>query len=94
MSFVTSTFTTLESVGSHNLMVSLSNASSRNISVNYSLGGGATAGSDYLDIYAGTITIPAGSTGANLQFNLVDDLAFESNETLVATINSVTNAFK
>jgi subtilase family serine protease len=52
--------------------------------VHYSVGGTATAGADYTPL-AGELTIPAGSASAVIPVVPLDDLAVESNETVVVS---------
>ncbi len=81
--------TVTESVGTHNVVVDLTNASSADIVVNITLGGTATGGgTDYTR--ATTFTIPSGSTSYSLPVVIVDDSDGESNETIILTMASVT----
>jgi Domain of unknown function (DUF4347)/Bacterial Ig-like domain/Putative Ig domain/RTX calcium-binding nonapeptide repeat (4 copies) len=68
----------------------LSNASTQAVTVPVTLSGSA-AGSDYSGIPA-SITIPAGSTSANVVVTLTDDVAAEPDETIVLTMGIPTNA--
>lgn len=60
------------------------------ITVNYRIGGSATAGSDFTGLppgaTTGTITIPAGSTSATLTIVPTADTLIEPDETLVITL--------
>jgi regulation of enolase protein 1 (concanavalin A-like superfamily) len=60
-----------------------SNASS--LTVNYSLGGTATSGSDY-NALSGSITIPAGANGVDLPISVINDTAQEGTETIILTL--------
>jgi hypothetical protein len=53
----------------------------------YTLGGTATAGTDYTAPGGGTLTIPANQTQATLEFPLINDTAIEPAETLVFTVS-------
>ena len=64
------------------------------LTVNFAMQGTATAGSDYTIVTSGTLTfdnpsgtgvltIPAGSSGADVTFNLIDDSLFEGTETMI-----------
>jgi regulation of enolase protein 1 (concanavalin A-like superfamily) len=69
------------------------------LTVNFAMQGTATAGTDYTIVTSGTLTIdnpsstgvltiPAGSTGADVTFNLIDDAIFEGTETMIFHFNS------
>ena len=60
--------------------VSLSYYSSEPITVNYTVSGTATAGSDYAAL-PGSVTIPAGQTGAGIPVTPIDDATQETSET-------------
>lgn len=51
------------------------------LNVNYTLGGTATAGSDYT-APAGVVTIPAGQASATITINILSDLVLEAEETI------------
>ena len=64
------------------------------LTVNFAMQGTATAGADYTIVTSGTLTfdnpsstgvliIPAGSAGADVNFNLIDDSIFEGTETMI-----------
>lgn len=55
------------------------------LTISYSVGGTATAGSDYAAL-SGTITIPAGSSTASIAVVPVDDAAVEEPETVTVTL--------
>jgi hypothetical protein len=57
------------------------------LTVNYSIGGTATNGSDYSSI-ANSVTILAGQTSALIPINIIDDTVVEGNETIVLTLSS------
>lgn len=67
------------------LTVSRTGDSSSDVIVNYTVAGTATAGSDYVAL-AGSVTIPAGATSAEIAVAPIDDLLYESNETVVVTL--------
>lgn len=72
--------------------VSLSNASSQTITVNYATAdGSATAGSDYTAA-SGTVTLSAGQTTQSINVTINGDTAFESNETFNVNLSSPGNA--
>jgi regulation of enolase protein 1 (concanavalin A-like superfamily) len=54
------------------------------LTVNYTLGGTATPGTDFTNAtLTGTATIPAGAPGVDLSFNTISDSAFEGTETVI-----------
>ncbi|MCS6813316.1 MAG: DUF4347 domain-containing protein [Cyanobacteria bacterium] len=69
------------------------------LTVNFTLAGSATLGTDYtlipgtgitaVDTGAGTFTIAAGATTATLIAQVIDDLAAEPNETILLTMTAV-----
>ncbi len=58
---------------------------SQDLTIKYSVGGSATAGSDY-DALTGTVFIAAGASTATINVNPVDDGTVEIDETVVATL--------
>jgi len=63
---------------------------SEDITVNYTVAGTATAGTDYTAL-SGTVTIPAGQNSVNIPVSIIDDKVIEGNETVVATLTSATS---
>ncbi|WP_395738871.1 Calx-beta domain-containing protein [Prosthecobacter sp.] len=74
--------------------ISRTGATTAALAVNFQMLGSATAGTDYSIVTSatltfdnatstGVLTIPAGSAGADVAFNLIDDLAFEGTETMI-----------
>ena len=76
-----------------NLQLTLSAASGRNVTVDYMVTGGTATGSgtDYT-LASGTATITAGNTTTNIAATIVDDSTGESNETIIVTLSSPSNA--
>jgi hypothetical protein len=69
--------------------VTLSNASSSDVSVDYATSDGtATAGTDYTAA-SGTLTIPAGSTTGTITVHAKGDTTFEPDETLTVTLSGL-----
>ena len=69
--------------------VTLSNASSSDVSVDYATSdGSATAGTDYTAA-SGTLTIPAGSTTGTITVHAKGDTTFEPDETLTVTLSGL-----
>jgi glucose/arabinose dehydrogenase len=72
--------------------VTLSNASSLTITVNYATANGtATAGSDYGSA-SGTLTFNPGQTSQPVNVTVIGDTTFETNETYVVNLSSPSNA--
>jgi len=61
-----------------------------NTVVTYSVGGTATAGSDYTAL-SGTVTILAGQTTATIDVTVINDGTLESDETVVVTLTGITS---
>ena len=82
-----------ESVSSKTITVDLSAVSAKNVSVNYAITGTATgSGNDYT-LADGTLTINAGATSGTITIaSIVDDSIDETNETVVLTLSSPSNA--
>lgn len=80
-----------EGAGVFSLTVSLSAATTKNVTVPFTLGGTATNGTDYT-ISSSPLTIPAGSTSASIQVTIIDDALVDGNETVIVTLGSPTNA--
>ena len=71
------------------LTISLDNASEVPITVNYSVSGTATSGTDYAAL-SGSATIAAGDTSQVLTIDVTDDAAYEDNETIIITLDNAT----
>ena len=56
----------------------------------YSISGTATNGTDYSTL-TGSVTIPAGSTTANITIPVIDDAVVEGNETVIITLTSISS---
>ena len=86
VSFVSASQSVGEGSGTHNVEVRLSPAPTTDVTVTYTVGGTATAGSDFTIASSGTVTVLAGATTATIPVTLIDDTAPESNETVVLTL--------
>ncbi|WP_312772289.1 putative Ig domain-containing protein [Pseudoxanthomonas mexicana] len=75
--------------GAPNLVytVSLNQASFSALSINYTIGGTATNGTDYATI-ASPLVIPAGNTTGTITVNPTADATIEANETVILTLNA------
>ena len=71
------------------LTISLDNASEVPITVNYSVTGTATSGTDYAAL-SGSALIAAGDTSHVLTIDVTDDAAYEDNETIIITLDNAT----
>ena len=69
--------------------VTQTNPSSVDTVLSYSVGGTATAGSDYTPL-SGSVTIPAGATTATIVVPVIDDLLTEPTETVSVTLIGIT----
>lgn len=74
-------------------MLLLSNPSSRDITVNFSVGGDAQGGYDY-SLTASPITIPALDLTFPIVIDVADDLIDEVDETIILTLGDMVNATK
>ena len=74
--------------------VTLSPASGKRVTVSYAegTGGSATAGTDYTALESGTLTFAAGDTSKTIGVTVAGDSLDETNETVVVTLSSATNA--
>ena len=81
-----------ESVNTVNLQVDLSVASTLTVTVDYTVSGTAMAGTDYI-LAAGTLTFSPGDVNKNITIaSIVDDAILETDETVVVTLSSPSNA--
>ena len=67
--------------------VSRTGSTSDSLTVNYTLAGTATNGSDYTSL-SGSVTILSGSSTATITLTPIDDVLVESNETVIVTVAS------
>ena len=74
--------------------VTLSPASGREVTVAWAegTGGTATSGTDYTAITGGTLTFAAGTTSQTFNVSVTGDALDESNETVVVSLSTPTNA--
>ena len=78
--------------GNAPVVVTLSQASSSDVTVNYTTTAGtATAGSDYTTT-TGFLTIAAGETSGTINVPVTNDSTAESLETFTVTLSNATNA--
>lgn len=74
------------------LAIKLSAASTKTVTVNYSLSGTAATNIDYTIKPVSSLNFVPGQTSRNITIAPIDDSADEADETVVLTISSVTNA--
>ena len=91
--FAASASSAAEGAGTQNIAVNLSPAPSGNVTVNYTLSGGATRGTDYtisgVSSNSGTITVGTSGT-ASIPVAITDDSVVEGSETVILTLGSGT----
>ncbi|NDD04826.1 MAG: hypothetical protein EB078_07960, partial [Proteobacteria bacterium] len=80
-----------ESIGTVTLQVNLSAASSKTVSVPFTVSGTTSNPTDH-NLSSGTITVSAGSTSGTTTFSVVDDSLYEGSETVIATLGAPSNA--
>ena len=85
VSFASASQSAGEESGTRNVAVNLTPAPESDITLSYTVGGTATAGSDYTAL-PGTLTVPAGATTATIPVALVADSDQEDRETVVLTL--------
>ena len=78
--------TVSEDVGTRNVVLNLTPASTSNFTLNYRLGGTAILGTDYSISGAGTISVPANSSSVSIPVAITDDSVNESSETIILTL--------
>ncbi|MDE0417139.1 MAG: hypothetical protein OXI95_09425, partial [bacterium] len=82
-SFASASQSADEGSGTSDVTVNLSPAPASDITLSYTVGGTATAGSDFTIANSGTVTVPAGATTATIPVTLIDDSVQEGSETIV-----------
>ena len=85
VSFVAASSVTNEQSHTHNVALKLMSEPASAITLGYTVGGTATAGSDYTAL-SGTVTVPAGKTTATIPVAIRDDSAPEGEETVALTL--------
>ena len=84
-SFASASQTVDEGAGTRNVEVTLDEVPASDITLAYTVGGTATAGSDYTAL-SGTVTVSKGATTATIPVAVIDDGAHELDETVVLTL--------
>ena len=75
-----------EGSGTHDVEVRLNPAPASDLALAYTVGGTATAGSDFTIANSGTLSVPKGATTAVIPVTIIDDSAQEGIETVVLTL--------
>jgi Calx-beta domain len=81
-----------ETDGAFTVTVTLSAASPANTTIPFTLGGTATAGTDFSGVTASPLVIPAGQTTGVITGTLIDDGAPDAVKSLTLTLGTPTNA--
>jgi hypothetical protein len=82
-----------ENAGTFHVTVTLSGASTADVTIPFTLGGTAVAGLNYTGVSASPLLIKAGQTSATISGTLLDDGKFSAfNKTLTFTLGTPTNA--
>ena len=87
VSFASASSSASENDGTQNVTVNLSPAPTAALTVGYTVGGTATAGTDYTAL-SGTVSVASGATSVAIPVVITDDMAAESSETVVLTLNA------
>jgi hypothetical protein len=91
VSFTTAAQNVGEGAGTITLTVNLSISTTQAVTIPFTLSGTAVSGTDYTSSTS-SILIPAGATSGSIQLTILDTPAVESNESLVVTLGTPTNA--
>ena len=89
VNFASASSTAAESAGTHTIMLNLSPASASDITVNYSVSGSATSGTDYTAL-GGSVDVEGGETSATISVSITDDSVQEDGETIILTLTGGT----
>ena len=90
---LSSSATVDETAGTHNITVSLSAVSGKDVSVTFTTSGTATSGTDYSGLTSSPLTITAGNSSGTISFTVTSDAVDEgSGETVILTMGTPTNA--
>ena len=84
--FASASQRTGEGSGTRNVTVNVTPPPASDITLAYTVGGTATAGSDFTIASSGTLTVPKGAKTATIPVTLVDDSVHEGSEKVVLTL--------
>ena len=90
VSFVVASSQVNENVATVAVQINVNPAPTSSLTVLYSLGGTATQTTDYTTQGAGSLTVAANATSANLSIAITNDQVDESDETIIVTLTSGT----
>ena len=93
VSFSAATSSPNENAGTHNVAVSLSPAPAAATTVNYTISGTATAGSDYSRL-SGSVSVASGATTVNIPVTITDDSVDDDDETIILTLSAGGNYYR
>ncbi len=88
VSFASSSSSAGEAAGTHDVTVALSPSPPAAITVGYTVGGTAAAGSDFSISGSGTLSVASGATTATVPVAIIDDTTEEGGETVVLTLTA------
>jgi hypothetical protein len=91
VSFTSASQSSAAESGTMTITAQLSASSSSTVTVPYNISGSASNGTDFT-ITPSPITIPAGSTTADITISIIDDAISDGNETVIVTMGTPTNA--
>lgn len=91
LDFSSSSASSSEDAGTVNATLELSSASATDTVISYSVSGTATNGTDYSTL-SGSATISAGNTTVNIPIIVANERVYETDETVVLSITSVSGA--
>ena len=86
MYFASASQSVAEGSGMHDVVVRLNPAPTTDVTFTYTVGGTATAGSDFTIANSGTLSVPKGATTATIPVTIIDDSVEDSGETVVLTL--------
>ena len=88
VSFAAASQRVVEGAGTRDVTVNLIPPPTADLTLNYRVGGTATAGSDYTAL-TGTVTVPKGATTATIPVTIIDDSTPEGEETVELTLMDI-----
>ena len=91
VNFVTASETVLDNTTSKTVTVTLSGQFNKSVTVPYTIGGTAANPGDYT-ITASPLVFTSGQTSKNITITLVNQVAWQSNKTVILTLGTPTNA--
>jgi hypothetical protein len=80
--------------GTLEIGVQLNGVSGNDVTIPYSINAATTANTADYSVLAGPLIIPAGNTSGNIAINLINDIMYEGNETIIVDMGTPINAVK